>query len=52
MALSTEVAHPWGMDGRQIAFSLAIPGGVESLTGAENRRHLETPTAKDAARNL
>jgi FixJ family two-component response regulator len=33
------------MDCRQVAFSFAIPRGLESLTGAGNRRHSETPAS-------
>jgi len=50
MALSTAVAHACDMDCRQVAFSFATLRGPESLTGAETRRHSETPAATDAAR--
>jgi len=53
MALSTEVAHPSDMDHRQVAFSFAISRGPEGFDGRqEQSRHLETPAAKEAARNL
>jgi hypothetical protein len=46
MALSTGVAHPCDMDGRQVPFSFAIPPGLEGLTGVWNSRAIRRRQAR------